>query len=155
MIDVLILLQMPEKIQSLRKALMDYLIDMSAQDPVILVRIMCQLLLESPVFRWIVTTTTTTTTTLILMASFPDNLGSQYHNVRLFWLLQQQEMTVFVVMTTGTLKTCKFQSDHHYPHANTHLFTSWITLLVAQLTVSEHLKAHTPWVKNTGHCSCP
>jgi len=51
MIDVLMLLQMPEKIQSLRKALMDYLIDMSAQDPVILVRIMCQLLLESPVFR--------------------------------------------------------------------------------------------------------
>jgi len=36
---------MPEKIQLLRKALMDYLITMSAQDPAVLVCITCQLLL--------------------------------------------------------------------------------------------------------------
>jgi len=33
---------MPEKIQLLRQALVDYLITMSAQDPAVLVCIMCQ-----------------------------------------------------------------------------------------------------------------
>jgi len=38
------------------------------------------------------------------MASFRNNLVSQYQNVKPFWISLPQEMIEVVVMTTGTLK---------------------------------------------------